>query len=237
MKHLRTVRFINKNDDAADANQASQTAFYNQLTANYSSDYTDFEGAEKTLQSQLQPIVAAGPSQDGFSAAETNSLDSTAISTGAAAATNAEQAANQQITASNGGAALMPTGAQDQLKQEADITSAQNLSSNLQGIQQAGYTQGVQNYDTALSAESGVLGLMNPNSYAGAATGAGSAATGAVNAATSAAQASDSWMSLVGGALGGATGALTSYGLNTLKPSTSSSGIPAAQAPYGPNSD
>ena len=179
------------------------------MTQNYDTDFGQFEGATKSLMSQLNPIVSAGPDQYGYDPAEDASLRSTAISSDAAAASSAEAAANEQITASNGGAALTPTGAQEELKQQTDVNAAQKEASDLQSVTQSGYKQGTQNYDTALSAEENTLGLMNPNTFASSATSGGGAATGAVNAATNAAEASDSWMGMVGGALGGVAGALT----------------------------
>lgn len=218
MRWVSKVRIVNKNDEAADANQQAQTAFYNTLTQNYSNDFSQFEGAVNSLQSKLQPIVNAGPGQYGFDATEDAALRGAAVSNDAASASNAEQAANQQITAQNGGASLMPTGAAEELKEQSDVASAQKLSSDENAITQAGYAAGQQNYEGALSEEENTLGLMNPNTFAGAATSGGNAATGAVNAATNAAEASDSWMQMVGGALGGVAGALTSKGMGAATP-------------------
>ncbi len=116
------------------------------------------------------------------------------------------------------------------------MQAAQKLSSDENQITQAGYQAGQQNYEGALGAEENVVGMMNPNAFAGAATSGGSAATSAVNAETEAEEAGNSWMSLIGGALGGVTGALTSWGLGKI-PKSTSSGIPTSQSPYGPNSD
>jgi hypothetical protein len=209
----KSKRFLNKVD--ADQNATAQANFYTQLTANYNTDFGQFESVSQNLLKQLQPIVAAGPSQYGFSTAEDANLRSTATTADAAAVKNAQIAANQQITASNGGAKLMPTGAADQLKQEADVAGAQKLSSDEEGITAAGYTQGVQNYDTALGAEGSVMGLMNPNNFAGAANQGGSSANGAIEAAT---QADDGWMSMIGGLAGGTASALTSWGLKPPAP-------------------
>jgi hypothetical protein len=201
--------FLAKNDAAADANQAAQTQFYSTLTANYNTDFGEFEGATQNLMSVLQPIVNAGPGQYGYSAAQDAAIRGSAMTSDAAAAANSEAAVNAQITASNGGAALMPTGAQEQLTEEGDVAAAQKTATDQNAITQAGYAQGTTNYDTALSGEESVLSLENPNNFAGSATSGGNAATGAVNAATTAAADSDSWTQMVGSALGGVTGALT----------------------------
>lgn len=210
MRWISNTRITNKNDAAAQANQAAQTAFYSTLTANYNKDFGDFEGAVNGLQAKLKPIIDAGPGQYGFATPEDAAFRSAAISNDAAAASNSEQAVNQQITAENGGADLMPTGAKEELRQQADVAAAQKTASDQNTITRAGYQAGKENYDTALSAEESTLGLMNPNAFAGAATSGGSSATGAVNAATNAAEASMGWAQMVGGALGGVSGALTS---------------------------
>jgi hypothetical protein len=210
MQWIRQTRFVNKG--GADQNQQAQEAFYNQLTASYQTDFGQFESLTSSLLSKIQPIINAGPGQYGFDPTEDASLRSTAENADAAATHNAQVAANQQITAANGGAAVVPTGAEEQLQQEADLAGAQKLSSDEQAITQAGYAQGVQNYQTALGQEDAVMGLENPNNFAGAATSGGQAATSATQVAV---EADDSWMNMVGGALGGAAGALTSYGLKS----------------------
>lgn len=215
MRWTSHIKVLNKDDSAAEANQTAQTNFYNTLTSNYSADYGQFEGAIDNMQSKLDPILNAGPGQYGFDATEDAAIRGAAINNDAASAQNAEVATNQQITAQNGGAPVMPTGAEDELRQQGDVAAAQKLSSDQNTITQAGYQAGQQNYDTALSAETSDLGLMNPNSFAGAATSSGNAATGAVNATVNAQQADNSWMTLVGGALGGAGSALQGSKLMT----------------------
>lgn len=185
----------------ADANANAQTAFYNQLTASYTSDYNQFQSVTSNLLSQIKPIVDAGPSQYGFAPAEDATLRSTATNADAAATQNAKVAANQQITAANGGSSLTPTGGAEQLTEEANLAGAQKLSSDQLGITAAGYAQGTQNYQTALGQEDDVMGLMNPNSFAGSATGGGNAATSAVNSAENA---DNSWETMLGAGLGAA---------------------------------
>ncbi len=104
-------KIVNKNDSAAESNEQAQQQFYTTLTKNYNTDFGQFEGATDGLISKLTPIVNAGPGQYGFDATEDAAIRGQAITNDAAAAQNAEQAANQQITAQNGGAAVMPTGA------------------------------------------------------------------------------------------------------------------------------
>jgi len=209
MRWKSKFTITNKNDAAAQANQDAQTAFYEQLAANYGKDFGDFEGTKDSLLAKIQPIIDAGPGQYGFAAPEDAAIRGAAIDADAASAQNAQVATQQQIKAQNGGADLIPTGAADELRQQGDVDAAKKLSSDQNTITQAGYKAGQENYEGALTADENVLGMMNPNAFAGATTSGGSSATGAVNAATNAAAASDSWMSLAGGALGGVSGALT----------------------------
>lgn len=196
-------RFLNKSDSAATDNEEAQTNYYNTLTSNYSSDYSQFEGLQSSLMNTLSPIVNAGPSQYGFSTGETNALNSSAINAGAASTNNAQVAANQQIIAANGGSAAVPTGAQEELMQQADLSGAQSTASALNNIQLEGYQQGTTNYNNALSGEMSILSADNPNAWASSTTSAGSAATGSVNALTSAEEADNSWETALSGAIGG----------------------------------
>ncbi len=198
----------NKNDSAANANQTAQTNFYNTLTQNYNQQYGQWTDQMGKLNSVISPILNAGPGQYGFAPGEDAAIRGGAITADAAAATNAEAATNRQITAENGGASLMPTGAADELKQQSDVAAAQKTASDQNTITEAGYAQGNANYNGALSADEFALGSMNPNAFAGAASSGGSAATGAVNAATNADAASMSWLGALGSAAGGIGGGL-----------------------------
>ncbi len=212
MRWAARTRYNNKNDSAANANQTAQTNFYNTLTQNYNQQYGQWTDQMGKLNSVISPILNAGPGQYGFAPGEDAAIRGGAITADAAAATNAEAATNRQITAENGGASLMPTGAADELTQQSDVAAAQKTASDQNTITEAGYAQGNANYNGALSADEFALGSMNPNAFAGAASSGGSAATGAVNAATNADAASMSWLGALGSAAGGAVGGWASGG-------------------------
>lgn len=203
--------FLNKG--GADSNEKAQENFYNTLTQSYQKDYGNFEDLTKSLMDTIQPIINAGPDQYGFSKAEDSTLRSTAENSDAVAAQNAQIAANKQIVAANGGSSTVPTGAEEELKQQADVAAAQKLASDEQTISKAGYEKGYQTWQTALGQEDTALGLEDPTRYAGAATEGGNAATNAVNAAT---QADSGWMSMVGSALGGAASVFSGAGTAAL---------------------
>jgi hypothetical protein len=210
-----TPRFLNKDDGAAEANQQAQTQFYSTLASNYNTDFGQFEGAMNNFNAKLDPIINAGPGQYGFDATQDAAIRGAAIDNDAAAGKNAAQATEQRITAANGGADLMPTGATEQLRQEGNMAAAQKTASDQNAITQAGYKAGQDDWKKALGYKEDALSLMNPNAFAGSATGAGNAATGAVNADVNAQQASTSWAGALGGALGSAAGGLLPGGAFT----------------------
>jgi hypothetical protein len=214
IQHKARIHFINKgNTSAADANQAAQAAFYNQLTSNYQKAFGQFTALTNSLNSQIQPIIAGGPGQYGFTPAENAALNAGVINTASTNFKNQSVAQSNQIAAQSGGTGL-PSGAQEQLTQQLGMQQAQGVSSAENAITTAGYAQGLSNYQSALGQEDSLISDWNPNNFASSATGGGQATTGAVNAATQADTAATAGIySLVGAGLGGAASVLTAgYG-------------------------
>lgn len=189
----------------------SQTNFYNQLTADYGQQFANQNAVLGALRSSLEPILKAGPNQYGFSQAETNNLNSTAIQGTGQQYANASKSLREIQAAQGGGNSVLPSGVAAQQQAALNSASANQASSELLGIQNAGYQQGYNQYQTALGGLSGVAGMYNPASYAGQATGAGSAAASEANTITQENNAASPW-NVVGGLLGGAASA----GLNAF---------------------
>jgi hypothetical protein len=189
--------------------QASQSAFYKQLTSEYGTIFGESQGILTALTKSFSPILAKGPSQEGFSDAELNSLNSTAVSgTADNYAKAAAALSKQQAAEGGGGGPYIPSGAKMQ-QQDALATSAARTQSLEEGqIVQADWNQGLQNYWNAASGLGSTAAELNPNGAANAATGAGSAAS---QTAQEIAQESGSWMSLVGAGLGAAGTAAGGY--------------------------
>lgn len=189
--------------------EAAQASYYQTLTAQAAQEFGQSSKIFSDLTSTFEPILKAGPGQTGYSTGEVNNLNSIAATTQGQAYSTSEQAINRQLAATGAG---LPSGVADRIKTGLAGSSAQNLASEQQQIQQGNYQQGYQNWLTAAQALGGATSVYGTaNGAAGAANQGGSAA--AQTAEDISAQ-SNSWMSLVGGALGGATGALTSFGLN-----------------------
>lgn len=183
----------------------SQTKFYNTLSTDYGTQFANQSAILSSLQKSLQPTVDAGPSQYGYSTGQTNNLNSTAIQGTAQQYQNAQKALQNQQAARGGGNLMLPSGVDAQNNASLAASGANQTSSELLGIQNAGYAQGNQNYTNAINQLGGVAGQYNPNGYAGSATSAGNSAGDTLNTIQKANAASSPW-GAIGGLLGGVAG-------------------------------
>jgi hypothetical protein len=193
--------------------EASEASYYSTLTSQATAEFGDASAVFSDLTSAFAPIVAAGPNQQGFSAAELQNLNSTAVTTGGEAASNAAQATRQAEAAGSGNSTL-PSGATAQINATVAGQAATNVSNNLNQIEEQNYAVGRQNFDQAsavLSSAPGVFGTSN--SGAGTAVGGGEAAG---NTANQIAQENNSWVNAVTGALGGVAGNVATGGFKNL---------------------
>lgn len=165
----------------------------------------------KSLTSVYEPILQAGPSQKGFSAAESTAMNTQAMDGSANAYQHADQALNNQYAAEGGGSEYIPSGAQTQMNEGVATAAAGELAGAQNQITQENYAQGNQNFNNAASVLSGSSQqLGTTGATAGAATGAAgsafTAATGVNNANNSLLNGA---MGILGSAAGGIGGALT----------------------------
>src|SRR5208337_3279495 len=101
---------------------AQQQQFYGTLQNDYSQQFAQQGNILQSLQNTLNPIIAAGPNQFGYNAAETGALNSQAIQGTGQQYNNAKQALGAQQAAAGGGNTLLPSGVQSQ--QQAGLASA-----------------------------------------------------------------------------------------------------------------
>lgn len=186
--------------------QNAQIDFMQTLQSEYSTVFGENQGILKSLTASFEPILAAGPNQQGFSVPELKSLESTAKEGVGQNYAQAAKALGDQQAAAGGGDAFIPSGAKSQLQEEVATGAAGTLSQEQQQITQANYSQGRQNYFNAAGILGQTASTLNPEGMAGQTTGAGSAAG---NTANQIAQENNSWMGLVGGVLGGAASMFT----------------------------
>jgi len=188
--------------------EASQAAFYDTLTSEYKTVFGESQEIMHSLTKAFTPILNAGINQEGFSRAELNNLNSQAVAGTGENYAKAAEALSKQEAAAGGGNTYIPSGASMQRREQLATSAAQNESAIESGILANDYAQGRANYLAAAEALGGVASELNPAGFANSATGAGSAAATTANEIT---QANNSWMNLVGGALGAAGTAAGGY--------------------------
>jgi hypothetical protein len=147
---------------------------------------------------------AMNPYQYGFSTAEDQELQSQILTQGSQATTNAINAAQLREQQATGGATAAPTGGQQALQDQMQVTGQQATAENLLNEKIEGYNRGTQ---IAATAGQMVEGSTQPFS---ASTSAANAATSAAGEASNAQQVVDTANAnsltnkLLGGAIGGA---------------------------------
>jgi hypothetical protein len=195
--------------------QTAQTNAYTQMTQQASQVFGQDSAVFNDLMNSFAPIVAAGPSQQGFSAQQLASLNSQAITQTGINYNNAKQAVGEAESAQGGGNAPDVTGGAKIATDLGIATSAaQQTSSEENQIAQANWAQGNENYKAATS------GLLNSTNAFNSATSANNATTGsgsaAANTANEIASQNNSWVQGVTGALGSIAGGVVSGGMSNL---------------------
>lgn len=191
-----------------------QTQFYTTLTNQYNTVFGQNQAITGALTSAFTPILQAGPSQTGFAPSEENALETQNTENVATNYAQAQKATADILAARGGGNTLLPSGVDSTLLAENANQAAAQRATGQNQITQANYAQGYQNWQTAANVLGSTAGLLNPTSYSGQATGAGSAAS--TSAAAVAAAANSPWnaaFGALGSIAGGATGAALVKGL------------------------
>lgn len=187
------------------------TATQNQLQAEDVATLQEYNDMLKTqyakqgelysqVSSVLDPILKAGPGQEGFSAAEKNNLNAQAVAGTATNYAGAAKAVNEELGAEGGGNAPISSGAADQMREEVANSAARTESQQEAQIEESNYATGRQNFDTALQGEMSIAAGENPLGYASAVT---SSENAAANQAEQIAQEDNSWYNAATGAAGG----------------------------------
>ena len=182
---------------------AEQNQFYTNLNNSYATTYAGQQNILNSLTAEFQPILAAGPNQEGFSAQEETALNTQAAESTAAGAQEAQVALGNKEAAQGGGAAI-PSGAQEELSANIDTSAGNEEAALRTQITEADYQQGLTNFNEAAGVLGNTAALENPTGVAGAATSAGSAAETTANQI---AQEETAWMQPIFGAIGGIGGA------------------------------
>lgn len=179
--------------------QAAQIDFYKESVKEAETAFGESQAMLTSIKSIYDPILAKGINQKGFSDEERTNLD-TQIKEGTASNfQKASRAANEQMATLGGGNNPMPTGGQEQLKEEVANAAATEESRQQSQVITADYAQGRENFVQATNAELAASAQLNPVNFNEAATGAGSAAE---KTASDIAAADSSWVNAALGAVG-----------------------------------
>lgn len=193
--------------------QDQQMAFYQEGTQHAQTVFAEHQDLLKQMEAVYKPILAKGPSQEGFSAPEKAALTSQAIEGTARNYSQAARAVNNQIAAEGGGNNPLPSGGSEQLREEVASASAGEQSREETQITEADYATGRENFNEAGRALSVEGSQLNPTGYADAATSSGSAAE---KTASDINAEQNSWMAPVLGAVGAIGGAVATGGMSNL---------------------
>lgn len=202
--------------------QNAQTSAYTTMTQQAQQVFGQDSTVFNDLQASFAPIVAAGPNQQGFSAAENANLNSEAITETGQAYKNARQAVGEQQASQGGGnTGDVFTGSTNATNVNLATSAANQTASELGTITENNYATGRQNYANAAAGLEGATNSFNSATSSGnAATTSGSAAASTANEI---AGQNNSWVNAVTGALGGIAGAAVTGGLSLIGSGSGSS--------------
>lgn len=190
---------------------ASQTKFYDMMASDFGTIFSQNQDILKGLRTAFEPIISAGPNQEGYSPAELTAMRTGSSDAVAQGAQNAQIAANAKF-AGTGGSDL-PSGAHEQISAMINSSAANEGAKERQQITTDDYATGRQNFFNAASAlDAGINSAEGASSqFANSATGSGNAATNADQAsfegAEKIAEANRAWMGPVFGMIGSIGGA------------------------------
>jgi hypothetical protein len=214
---------------------ASQTSFTNSMLSQASSVFGADSGVFNTMKNAYSQLLAAGPSQQGFSAAQQSAMNASAITNGANQTRFAEARLGGQQAGAGGGNAPNASGIGAGARAQVAEAGAANTANALNEIQQKNYEQGNINWKTAgegLSKAPGVFSNLE---------GVDKAAQTGLDKNMANAQAADAasnwWVKPVEGAVMGGISAFTGgIGGGLAKVAMGRLGAPSAgSAPSGSN--
>lgn len=153
--------------------QQQSQSFASLLQGNYSTLFGNQLGVLNSIKSALSPILAAGPSQQGFSAAELAARNTAAISNAGAASRNAQQAVGNFTAGRGGGGGTgILSGVDAQLKTAVASSSANQLATEQNKITAENYATGRENYWRAQGGMDQLAAGYSPNAAQGGAINA-----------------------------------------------------------------
>jgi hypothetical protein len=194
--------------------QEKQSTAYDSMVQQAQQVFGNSSQVFNDLVNTFAPTVAAGPDQEGFSAAEKANLNSQAITSTGQAYKNAKQAVGEAQAAQGGGNTGLTSGANIGIDLGVANSAAEQTANELGQINEADYQTGRENY---LNAAKGLE--QSPDVFNAATTSANAttnSGTAAANTANQIASQNNSWVQAVTGALGAVGGAVATGGMSNL---------------------
>jgi hypothetical protein len=148
--------------------------------------FGDVSGLFNSVTASLGKIVAAGPGQQGWGAAETSAVDSQIVNNAATSARNEKSAVGNAVSAIGGGNTVSPSGLATAVNLQTNQAVEATKSQQEEQATVADFQQGNQNYFGAITGEEAAPNMFN------AATNATSSANDANKEAVSSQQMIDS---------------------------------------------
>lgn len=115
--------------------------------------FGDASGIFNDLKTSLGSIVKGGPSQQGWSQAEINAVNSGIIDNAATSARNVKAATGNAVAAIGGGNTVNPSGLEAEVNAESNLGVEAEKSRQLNQAVAANYETGRQNYFSAVGEE------------------------------------------------------------------------------------
>jgi hypothetical protein len=164
--------------------------------------FGDVSGLFSSITSSLGKIVAGGPDQQGWGAAESSAVNSQIINNAAVSARNEKAAAGNAVSAIGGGNTVNPSGLATAVNLQTNEAVEAAKSQQEEQATVANFQQGQQNYFNAITGETQAANMFNVS------TNATNAANDANKEAVSSQQMIDSqsnwWQPLAAAGIGAA---------------------------------
>lgn len=132
---------------------SSIQAFSNKVVDEAGTIFGDANSVFNDIKNAMSSIVKGGPSQAGFSQAELNARNASAVQAGGAEARNLKGAAAAATGAIGGGNIVTPAGSTQQMVMSADQRAAADTAAELNKIQTENFETGRSNFFNAAKSE------------------------------------------------------------------------------------
>jgi hypothetical protein len=141
----------------------AEEGFMSQYSQAFNQRFAGQTSILNNINATLQPTLAKGPEQTGFSPEELAAYNTQALDTTGANYANAERAVGTAVAGQ--GDSAVESGVQQAEKAQVATAAAGQTSNEELGITEANYAQGRQNFNNAVAGEENVAQQESPSSF------------------------------------------------------------------------